>query len=1008
MDARKRIQILTACCAASGAAGLIHELVWTRRLELLLGTSVKTAAASLAVTMGGMALGAHWAGAREKRRREGAAAYGAYEVLLAVYCLLLPFLTDWAAPLFRLGQGLTGDGPMLARTAVGMLLVLPAAFLMGATFPPLVADSTRAQLDDAEAAVGRLYGANLMGAFLGVVAGGFVLRPALGTRGTLIVAAALSLGAGVVAWVLRQRPTSAPATGRSPTPSLPEVSPGARSAVFAVYALSGCAGLAYQVLLHRMASLWIGGSSYAFASVLAAFLLGLSLGSFSISKAKLTEAGGPWRHLARLQWRAALWALGLGLVAGKIPLILSRFMSYEAVPFPVLLGLEFTGIALLVLPGAHAMGASLPTAAACLGIEEETSGELIGRLYAVNAMGCVLGALGCGHLLVPAFGLRGALIGVAVVNLVAGLVADGAGARPLKGLATAGAFAAALLCLPAWDAAILSSGPFIYAKAYRDSATEGRSVEDVIRACGEVLFHRDGAFATTTVRKAFGGLLSLQVNGKTDASNKADQFTQTFIAHLPMLARPESKRALCVGLGSGVTAGAFLRHPLERLDVVEIAPEVVEASRYFDELTGAPLDDPRTHLYLDDARSFVSWTDATYDIVMSEPSNPWLAGIANLFTREYFTRCRDRLAEDGVMVQWVQAYSTSPDDFRSVLGTFQSVFPRTLLFRSANETDFVLLGVKGGPALDATDLVEQLGQPTAASVAMARDGLDAGAFARCFVADPEEVARLAEGRPLVTDDHPFLEFTAPANLYHDQGPLVREQLAQVDSLEAARRAFQNPEPIVEYLTRRQGALKTRQLAFAQAVRGEHDAAREKLEETLEVLPGDEAALDVYALLVMRQAEGRCAEGDHLAAAELYSKVLRRKPQDLDARNNRAHCLADAGDFLGARSELEAVIALAPDHNVAYRNLSSVLYELDEVEGALNAYLRSLNGVKPDAAQWKNLGELYRELGDFPHAALAWARSLEADPDQEDLREVFDLYVEVAGSEGIAKTLGSGA
>ncbi len=628
----------------------------------------------------------------------------------------------------------------------------------------------------------------------------------------------------------------------------------------------------------------------------------------------------------------------------------------------------------------------------------------MGRLYVANSIGCVLGSLMGGHLLLPAFGLRGALLGVAALNLLAAAVSSAFSRSSASFTVALPAVAIAFTLVPQWDNAVLSSGPYIYGSAYQDAATNGLDVEGVIRACGKVIFHRDGAYATTTVRKAPGGLLSLQVNGKTDASNKADLFTQRMIGHLPLLFHPDPKEVLVIGLGSGVTAGAVLRHPIERMDLLEIAPEVVEASRYFDGLTGAPLKDPRTELHIEDGRAWVEWTDRTYDVISSEPSNPWVAGMANLFTQEYFTACRNRLSPKGLMVQWVQAYSTSPEDFQSVVATFQSVFPQTTLWKSSNQTDFVLIGHPDQAKPDAQRILQTMQANTALGAGLRSDGFHPQTLVTSFVADFQGVQRLAQGARLVLDNDPFLEFTGPKNLYKDQTKLVQDLVRTHGGVSDIRSLFRNGQVLETERQSLATALETRDQAIALAVAGKGPEALALLETALTYLPKDEHALDAYGLLLKDMARSLRKKERPEEAVLALNRLLKVAPQDAEALHLRGLSFTEQGKYQAARSDLEQCLKLVPQDPIAYRNLSVVLYKLNDTQGALGAYLKALNGTKPTWQEWKNLGELYRALGKFPKAALAWKKTLELNPKQPKLKELFDMYVNTVGTDGIATNL----
>lgn len=1005
----RRDRILAFAAGLSGAAALVHELVWTRRLELVLGISIHTTALTLAVTLGGMALGASVAASVEERRRGGARAYAAYELALGLFGLVLPALLGLVEAILPLIAGLPSPVAGVLRTLLPALAILPGALLMGASFPPLVADRLRGRDADKAGALAGLYAANTLGACLGVLAGGLWLRPTLGTQGTLLVACLGSSLSGLLALAAGPEPEGKAPRRRAALALGPDgpTRPGSASvAPFLVYGLAGFAALAYEVMLHRMASLWIGASSYAFTLVLAAFLLGLALGA-RVYAARPAAPGKALEALGHLQMASAAWALGLAAIAGSIPLWLARFATFEAVSFPLLLTLEFGAILVLVLPGTMLMGAAFPAAAAALGIGAEGSATLVGRLYAANTLGSVTGALAASHLFVDGLGLRGAWLAVSGVNLVAAGVAFMAVAPRARSVLVPALGAAAILAVPDWDAALLSSGPYIYASNYREGAAPGASLADVIRGCGEIVFHRDGAFTTATVRRLPGGMMTLQVNGKTDASTQGDLFTQHLVAHLPLLARPDARDVLVVGLGSGITAGAVLAHPVERLDVVELAPEVVEAAAWFEEQNRGVLKDPRTRLTVGDGRAWIESTGRTYDVISSEPTNPWIAGVANLFTREYFTRCRERLAPGGVMVQWVQAYATSPADFRAVVGTFLEAFPNASLWKSLNETDYVLLGIRGDSRPDGARMEALLQEPGPRGEALRQAGLDPDRLARCFVADRPTLEAWVEGAARVTDDHPFLEFTAPAYLYHDRSDEVRDQLSALADPAGLVGALARGEGLAERGRTIRGALLERDSAMRAAREGRTDEAGRRLEAVLDWLPNDPTASRVLALIRVAQAEEACKADRHGDAERTYASLLRRVPGHPDALNNRALCLVELGRLDEARRELEALVALDPRHAVARGNLGEVCYRAKDYEAAREHYSTYVALRRPGAKEWKNLGEIYRALGDFPRAAHCWSRSVEREPDQPVVRDLLETWIKLAGVGSIPDDLAAG-
>jgi spermidine synthase len=271
--------------------------------------------------------------------------------------------------------------------------------------------------------------------------------------------------------------------------------------------------------------------------------------------------------------------------------------------------------------------------------------------------------------------------------------------------------AAALVFAPPWNLRVMSSGPAIYRNFFVEMP-RGKSLADVLRE-REVLYYRDGPSATVSVTRD-GDILSLRVNGKADASNTiGDVPTQFMLGHLPLLLHPDPRRVLVIGLGSGITAGAVARYPIERLDVVEIEPAVVGASRFFTGFSGDVLRDPRVHLVIADGRNFLRTTPEGYDVIVSEPSNPWIGGVASLFSLEFYEIARRHLRPGGMMVQWVEAYGRATEDLRMVVRTFGAVFPGATVWH-LTPGDYLLLGRMAPGPLDLGVTRAQYGIPAVA------------------------------------------------------------------------------------------------------------------------------------------------------------------------------------------------------------------------------------------------------------------------------------------------------
>ena len=341
-----------------------------------------------------------------------------------------------------------------------------------------------------------------------------------------------------------------------------------------------------------------------------------------------------------------------------------------------------------LLPLAVGLGCAFPFAVRTGTGADASLGADLGLIYAVNTIGAIGGALAAGFILIPRLGLYDTLRGLGVAAALAAIALawrSGLSLRARMWATAAGASAAAAsAALPAWSPELLSSGAYKYAATMTGDALE------LSLAAGRLLYFRDGASVTVAVRDA-AGTTSLAIDGKVDASNAGDMLTQRLLAHVPLLLHPAPRQAAILGLGSGVTLGSALRHPLERVDVLEISPEVVEASRFFEPENSRALADPRTRLIVGDGRTHLLLGRTQYDVIVSEPSNPWMAGIASLFTREFFTAARARLAPGGVLCQWAHTYDISAEDLRSIVATFAAVFPDGTIWL-VGDGDVLLIG----------------------------------------------------------------------------------------------------------------------------------------------------------------------------------------------------------------------------------------------------------------------------------------------------------------------------
>ena len=797
-----RRRLFIACYGASGAAALVYQVAWVRLFTLTLGHTVAASSTVLAAFMGGLSLGAWAAGRLRSEQSRNLRMYAALELFIAAVAVALPTVFSAFEPLIASAYA-DGTSPVsfaIVRVTVSLILLGVPAAAMGATYP--IAVAWLAHLQDAHARDPRLraaidggvlYGVNTAGAAAGAIAAGFWLIPSLGIRGTTWIGVVLNIAAGSGAlWLARVQPASAPmsktltrARRKSPVPP----TFGAPSPVLALTAaaISGFAALVYEVTWTRLLALIIGPTTYAFAIMAASFISGIALGSnLGVRLARRNSNVTLWLA-AMLVVTAVTTLLAAWFTTSRLPLIVARQVA-AATEFGPLLFREALSVVIVLIPASISFGATFTLALATASSGIDAAAKETARLYVANTLGAVAGALGAGFVFIPAFGLQGTFVYTSRLLVVSGVaIAVAAAAQQVRGgpsrSAVAAAFAGAVITvftfvIPEWDRDLMTSGAYKYSRLI-----PAEDLEWSLRA-GHLEYYKEGAAGTVSVRR-LAGTRSLAIDGKVDASNGGDMLTQRLLGLFPTLLHPQAREALVIGLGSGVTADAILASgEVQRLDVVEISPEVVEASAYFERENRGVLKKPGVRLLIGDGRSHLRLSDRQYDVIVSEPSNPWMAGVAALFTREFFEAARARLRSDGVFCQWAHTYEISEADLRSIVHTFASVFPDGTMWL-VGESDLLLIGsVTGNIESRVAAVAERwrLGSVPAllTDVAVVPSAAPF-VLLSLFAGGPKELATFGEGATLQTDDRMSLEFTAARAMYAPpEGNAVLRALAAGD------------------------------------------------------------------------------------------------------------------------------------------------------------------------------------------------------------------------------------
>ena len=584
-----------------------------------------------------------------------------------------------------------------------------------------------------------------------------------------------------------------------------------------IAALTGFASLVYEVAWFRLMTLLLGASTYSFSIMLVSFLLGIGSGGWVggfVSDRALSRGGIP----------SVMFGLAC-IQAGVAILAWLAMYAYSELPFAFvwlydqladtgrwfLLAKLGLGMALMT-PGAILMGASFAFLVRAGAGHSQALSRPVGLLYGANTVGAVVGAVMGALFLLPLLSVRGAVLAAAAVNLIAGMTAAAVRLNCTEsasrscwlgwGLASLLAIGFAHWKPPPWNPLLMTAGMYNYVSNLTDRSRAGVlafAVEPF-----ELLFYEEGISSVVTVAKVLkNGEIWLSNNGKIDASTASDLSTQVLLAHLPFIYQPDAETVLVIGLASGISAGSITLHPEpKRIDIAEIEPATEIASHQFDAYNHQPLDDPRVRLYLNDARNHLSRTpDATYDLVVSEPSNPWLTGVSNLFTHEFFLLGKRKMKPGGVWAQWIQIYDLSPDELRSLLATFADVYPHVRLFR-VGTADLVVIGSDTHLPL-TTDFIDKsiarsekvIADLNAIDIRNSLDMISLHQFGS------DTLSRFVEGATRNTDDNMYIEYTAPLRLYDKtSGENIRllDSVAEV-ATDAATRADHHMALLAAYI-----------------------------------------------------------------------------------------------------------------------------------------------------------------------------------------------------------------
>ena len=837
---------LCAMFVLSGAAGLVYESIWTRYLGLFVGHSAYAQVLVLTIFLGGMSLGAIAIGRRAEQVRNPLRWYAYVELAVGIIGLVFHDVFVWAthAAYDSIFPAL-GPGPMhtIVKWTIAGLLILPQSVLLGATFPLMTAGALRRSTAHPGRTISLLYFANSVGASAGVLLAGFVLIAMAGLPGTLAAAAALNLvvAAGVFL-VSRGESEPSAAAARASAPSIATlesdgawISDSTRRLLLVVSFGTALSSFMYEIGWIRMLSLVLGSATHSFELMLSAFIFGLACGALAIRRRSDTGAASV-RTLGYVQ-------LAMGALAvATLPLYVQSFQwmadfmaaftrspaGYRAFSIS-----RYAICLVVMLPATFCAGMTLPLITRLL-LRGPNGERAIGVVYAVNTLGSIVGVTLAALVLLPILGLKWLLICGAGVDVVLGVVLlarDTGRAQwwpERRRWAPALGLVALMFIIGAradFNRGVLTSGVFRYGSAKAPSVSD-------------VAFYSEGRTATVSVRRILSsGGLSLATNGKPDASLGPEWFhppvTRTAFTHdastqmlLPLLLlahAPDARNAAVIGQGSGMSSHTLLGDPrLQRVVTIEIEPEMIRGSRQFYPANRNVFDDPRSSFAIDDARSWFAAQNERFDLILSEPSTPWVAGVSGLFTTEFYAHVRRFMTPDGVFGQWLHLSEINDGLVLSVVRAVAENFPDYTVYAVGNRD--ILIVATNRPHLRKPDWgvfeLPPIAEALRRVYPLTHPILDA-----LHMADASTLAPLVRGGGGNSDFYPTLDLGAEKSRYTNEGAtgvvgLVSDRFAIAPILEQRRAGVTGerytPIPFVPRLEAMELAARARDNNFVAA------------------------------------------------------------------------------------------------------------------------------------------------------------------------------------------------
>lgn len=885
MARRHFIYIYFLLFFASGFSGLIYESIWSHYLKLFLGHAASAQTLVLSIFMLGLALGGYLSSRFERRIPNLLLTYAVVELLVGFAALIFHSAYVGATSLAydsvipALGSPQVVE---LFKWTLGIFLILPQSILLGATFPLMASGIVRYYPDHNGWNLSILYFSNSFGAALGVLINGFVFIPNLGLPGALLTGGLINVlvALGVYLAVKSEKEES-----QSDEPSLPRQSSpltfdlgflSLRSLLLLTAAFTGTASFMYEIAWIRMLSLVFDSSTYSFEVMLSAFILGIALGGFWIRK-RIDTFTNPLAVLGKIQLvmgTLAAFSLVLYMACFDLMVWTRSALSLTEQGYFLFMLINYGSSALVMLPVTICAGMTLPLITKIL-IEHENNTSSIGRVYATNTLGSIIGVVVASQLVMPLLGLKPLVLGGALIDLALGCLllyaTYGAARKYTINIVPALTVWAVIALAFSLDQLTMASGPF----------RSGRLLDE---GSSQVLFYQDGKSSTVSVVQHDNGLRAIANNGKPDAGlyvpdadgrmppSANDEHTMMLLPILGLAHKPDTSLVANVGFGSGLTAHTMLGAPVDRVDSTEIEPAIIEGARFFEGRVARAYNDPRSNIIIGDAKTLLVSNGELYDLIIAEPSNPWVSGVANLFSDEYYSLTKRYLTEGGIFLQWLQLYEIEERLVASIYKALRNNFEQ-VIFYQVSLTDTVLVASNSGNLDRPLNFEQFAGSPMEAELRRIQiNSVDDLLYRRLADQDLLDILFDIESVTANSDYFPLVDSVTPMNMFTRTNSLglldlhrtyfIGNKSLQANYLDNSRLT---PTPYIESLTAR---LSTHNLVQAIVARDP------SLTQNAEIYQSAARILSVLEA---------CSAGESIAApvGNLLVELLLPRLRDLD-------------------------------------------------------------------------------------------------------------------------------